>query len=159
MVRKWSDPVDNGANMLIPVPGGGDGPGGVLVCAENFVLYKHQGHEEVRGGGGAGGGGTGWQARDVGIGGRWVRDDGGGSTGWQDRGDLARGRGNGGRQGATQVKRRAQMLAGIDPEGQHNSKNSREAQLKHSRGPGDELEEQVCLGTAGLGRIVKLRPW
>jgi hypothetical protein len=34
--------------MLIPVPGGGDGPGGVLVCAENFVLYKHQGHEEVR---------------------------------------------------------------------------------------------------------------
>jgi hypothetical protein len=47
VVRKWSDPVDNGANLLIPVPGGGDGPGGVLVCAENFVLYKHQGHEEV----------------------------------------------------------------------------------------------------------------
>lgn len=48
VLRKWSDPVDNGANMLIPVPGGGDGPGGVLVCAENFLLYRHQGHEELR---------------------------------------------------------------------------------------------------------------
>eukprot|EP00983_Pelagomonas_calceolata_P029314 918144-Pelagomonas_calceolata.AAC.4 len=46
-VRKWSDPVDNGANMLIPVPGGADGPGGVLVCAENFIIYKNQDHEEV----------------------------------------------------------------------------------------------------------------
>jgi hypothetical protein len=41
-VRKWSDAVDNGANLLIPVPGGGDGPGGVLVAAENFLLYRHQ---------------------------------------------------------------------------------------------------------------------
>uniref|UniRef100_A0A7S3VLT8 DNA damage-binding protein 1 n=1 Tax=Dunaliella tertiolecta TaxID=3047 RepID=A0A7S3VLT8_DUNTE len=48
VVRKWSDPVDNGANMLIPVPGGADGPGGVLVCAENFIIYKNQDHEEVR---------------------------------------------------------------------------------------------------------------
>lgn len=48
VLRKWSDPVDNGANMLIPVPGGGDGPGGVLVCADNFLLYKHQGHDELR---------------------------------------------------------------------------------------------------------------
>eukprot|EP00775_Hariotina_reticulata_P013008 gene13008-13137_t len=48
VVRKWSDPVDNGANLLIPVPGGGDGPGGVLVCAENFLIYRHQGHDEVR---------------------------------------------------------------------------------------------------------------
>ena len=42
VVRKWSEPVDNGANLLIPVPGGGDGPGGVLVCAENFIIYKDQ---------------------------------------------------------------------------------------------------------------------
>lgn len=48
VVRKWSDAVDNGANLLVPVPGGGDGPGGVLVCAENFVLYRNQDHEEVR---------------------------------------------------------------------------------------------------------------
>lgn len=46
--RKWSEQVDNGANMLVTVPGGGDGPSGVLVCAENFVIYKNQGHPEVR---------------------------------------------------------------------------------------------------------------
>lgn len=28
--------------------GGADGPGGVLVCAENFIIYKNQDHEEVR---------------------------------------------------------------------------------------------------------------
>lgn len=28
--------------MLVPVPGGGDGPGGVLVCAENFIIYSNQ---------------------------------------------------------------------------------------------------------------------
>ena len=48
VARKWSDPVDNGANLLIPVPGGGDGPGGVLVCADNFIIYKDQDHPEVR---------------------------------------------------------------------------------------------------------------
>lgn len=46
-VRKWSDPIDNGANLLIAVPGGADGPGGCLVCAENFIIYKNQDHEEV----------------------------------------------------------------------------------------------------------------
>jgi len=30
VARKWTEPVDNGANHLIAVPGGGDGPGGVL---------------------------------------------------------------------------------------------------------------------------------
>uniref|UniRef100_A0A7R9Z712 DNA damage-binding protein 1 n=1 Tax=Chlamydomonas euryale TaxID=1486919 RepID=A0A7R9Z712_9CHLO len=48
VIRKWSDPVDNGANLLIAVPGGGDGPGGVLVCSENFIIYKNQDHEDVR---------------------------------------------------------------------------------------------------------------
>ncbi|PIA27981.1 hypothetical protein AQUCO_07400081v1 [Aquilegia coerulea] len=46
--RKWSEPIDNGANMLVIVPGGGDGPSGILVCAENFVIYKNQGHPDVR---------------------------------------------------------------------------------------------------------------
>ena len=41
MTRKWSRATDRGANMLVPVPGGADGPGGVLVCAENWVLYEH----------------------------------------------------------------------------------------------------------------------
>jgi splicing factor 3B subunit 3 len=39
VARRSSEPVDNGANVLIAVPGGTDGPGGVLVCAENFVMY------------------------------------------------------------------------------------------------------------------------
>ncbi|KAF9598013.1 hypothetical protein IFM89_023585 [Coptis chinensis] len=46
--RKWSEPIDNGANMLVTVPGGADGPSGILVCAENFVIYKNQGHPDVR---------------------------------------------------------------------------------------------------------------
>ncbi|KAJ0981090.1 hypothetical protein J5N97_009345 [Dioscorea zingiberensis] len=46
--RKWTEPIDNGANLLVTVPGGGDGPSGVLVCAENFVIYKNQGHPDVR---------------------------------------------------------------------------------------------------------------
>lgn len=48
VLRKWSEPIDNGANLLIPVPGGGDGPGGVLVAADNFIIYRDEGHEEVR---------------------------------------------------------------------------------------------------------------
>ena len=48
VVRRWSEPTDAGANLLIAVPGGGDGPGGVLVCCENFILYRHEGHAEVR---------------------------------------------------------------------------------------------------------------
>uniref|UniRef100_A0A7I4DMV7 Cleavage/polyadenylation specificity factor A subunit N-terminal domain-containing protein n=1 Tax=Physcomitrium patens TaxID=3218 RepID=A0A7I4DMV7_PHYPA len=48
VVRKWTEPIDNGANMLVTVPGGGDGPSGVLVCAENFVIYKNQNHPDIR---------------------------------------------------------------------------------------------------------------
>jgi splicing factor 3B subunit 3 len=48
VVRKWSEPVDITANMLVAVPGGSDGPGGVLVMGENFVVWKNQGHQEVR---------------------------------------------------------------------------------------------------------------
>ncbi|MDA9098618.1 DDB1 family protein [bacterium] len=42
VARRESEPIDNGANLLVPVPGGTDGPGGVLVCCENFVLYKSE---------------------------------------------------------------------------------------------------------------------
>lgn len=48
VVRKWSEPTDLSANLLIPVPGGTDGPGGVLVCAEDFIIYKNQGVPEKR---------------------------------------------------------------------------------------------------------------
>ena len=47
VLRKWSEPIDNGGNLLVAVPGGGDGPGGVLVAADNFVIYRDQEHEEV----------------------------------------------------------------------------------------------------------------
>lgn len=46
-VRKHSTPIDSGANLLVAVPGGTVGPGGVLVCAENFIVYTNQGHENV----------------------------------------------------------------------------------------------------------------
>ncbi|KAI8984496.1 CPSF A subunit region-domain-containing protein [Mycotypha africana] len=48
VVRKWSEVVDRKANLLIPVPGGNDGPSGVLVCTENFISYKHPEHDEFR---------------------------------------------------------------------------------------------------------------
>lgn len=41
VVRKASEKIDPAANMLISVPGGKDGPGGVLVCAENFIYWKN----------------------------------------------------------------------------------------------------------------------
>ena len=39
---QFSEPIDPASNMLITVPGGGDGPGGVLICAENFIYWKNQ---------------------------------------------------------------------------------------------------------------------
>jgi len=40
VTRKCAEEVDPGANMLITVPGGDDGPGGVLICAENKIIYQ-----------------------------------------------------------------------------------------------------------------------
>eukprot|EP00873_Tetraselmis_striata_P011542 jgi/Tetstr1/431806/TSEL_021301.t1 len=48
VMRKYSEPIDNGANLLVAVPGEADGPGGVLVCCENFILWKNEGQDEVR---------------------------------------------------------------------------------------------------------------
>lgn len=48
VVRKWSEPVSRTANFLLPVPGGDVWPSGVLICGENWVSYKHQGHIEIR---------------------------------------------------------------------------------------------------------------
>lgn len=75
VVRRWSEPTDPRANMLITgkmkictlalastesfsaiaVPGGQsttsehfDGPSGVLVCAEDYIIYKHQDAKEHR---------------------------------------------------------------------------------------------------------------
>ena len=48
VVRKWSDPVDASASMLFQVPGGNDGPSGVLVCSEENVTYRHSNQEAFR---------------------------------------------------------------------------------------------------------------
>ncbi|KAG0149752.1 hypothetical protein CROQUDRAFT_104890 [Cronartium quercuum f. sp. fusiforme G11] len=56
VVRKWSEPTEPRANMLLQVPGGQsvtnsdkfDGPSGVLVCCEDMIIYKHQNAKEHR---------------------------------------------------------------------------------------------------------------
>ena len=45
VVRKYSEPLDEYANFLIAVPGGNDGPSGVLVCSENYITYKNFGDQ------------------------------------------------------------------------------------------------------------------
>jgi len=46
VVRKVCTPVDNTAHALIPVPGHPDGPGGLLVLCENFIVYKRYEHPD-----------------------------------------------------------------------------------------------------------------
>ncbi|KAK9453837.1 CPSF A subunit region-domain-containing protein [Dipodascopsis uninucleata] len=41
VVRIWSDVVDRQSNFLMAVPGGPDGPSGVLVCTEGYIVYRH----------------------------------------------------------------------------------------------------------------------
>lgn len=48
VVRKWTDTVDRTANMLFQVPGGADGPSGVLVCGEENITYRHSNQEAFR---------------------------------------------------------------------------------------------------------------
>jgi len=46
VVRKHLEAVENTAHLLIPIPGSPDGPGGFVVCCENFLIYKKIGHDE-----------------------------------------------------------------------------------------------------------------
>jgi splicing factor 3B subunit 3 len=48
VVRKWTDPVDRTASMLFQVPGGSDGPSGVLVCGEDNITYRHSNQDAYR---------------------------------------------------------------------------------------------------------------
>ncbi|KAJ2344846.1 pre-mRNA-splicing factor rse1, partial [Coemansia sp. RSA 2673] len=41
VVRKWSTAVGDTAHKLIALPGGNDGPSGVLVCLEGSIEYRH----------------------------------------------------------------------------------------------------------------------
>lgn len=45
VVRKYSELLDEFANLLISVPGGDDGPSGLIVCAENHITYKNFGEQ------------------------------------------------------------------------------------------------------------------
>lgn len=47
VVKSWSDPVDYTANKIFGVPGGADGPSGVVVCADGRVYYKHEKYESL----------------------------------------------------------------------------------------------------------------
>ena len=40
VVRKNVEVLDKTAHMLIPIPGTTDGPGGIIVCYEDFIVYK-----------------------------------------------------------------------------------------------------------------------
>lgn len=48
VVRKWSEPVDPTASLLFQVPGGSDGPSGVLVCGTENITYRHSNQEAFR---------------------------------------------------------------------------------------------------------------
>ena len=48
VVRRWSEPVDPTSSILFQVPGGNDGPSGVLVCGEENVTYRHSNQEAFR---------------------------------------------------------------------------------------------------------------
>jgi splicing factor 3B subunit 3 len=48
VVRKWTDTVHRSAHKLFAVPGGADGPGGVLVCAEESISYQDMDQETLR---------------------------------------------------------------------------------------------------------------
>ncbi|KIW43954.1 pre-mRNA-splicing factor rse1 [Exophiala oligosperma] len=48
VVRKWAEPVARDATKLFQVPGGSDGPSGVLVCAEDNITYRHSNQDAFR---------------------------------------------------------------------------------------------------------------
>lgn len=48
VVRKWSETVDSSSSLLFQVPGGNDGPSGVLVCGEENITYRHSNQDAFR---------------------------------------------------------------------------------------------------------------
>ncbi|SBT82679.1 splicing factor 3B subunit 3, putative [Plasmodium ovale] len=47
VIKKYTLPIDLTAHLLIPIPGGQQGPSGVIVCCENYLVYKKVDHEDV----------------------------------------------------------------------------------------------------------------
>ncbi|KAI9834027.1 MAG: pre-mRNA-splicing factor rse1 [Phylliscum demangeonii] len=48
VIRKWSDDVERTAAILFQVPGGADGPSGVLVCGDDNITYRHSSQDPLR---------------------------------------------------------------------------------------------------------------
>ena len=48
VVRKWAEPVDRHATRLFQIPGGSDGPSGVLVCAPDNITYRNSNQDAFR---------------------------------------------------------------------------------------------------------------
>ncbi|BFZ54154.1 pre-mRNA-splicing factor rse1 [Savitreella phatthalungensis] len=42
VVRAWMQPIERDATHLVSLPGGYDGPGGVLVCSPGRIEYRHK---------------------------------------------------------------------------------------------------------------------
>ena len=47
VIRKKEVTVDPTAHMLIPVPSAPDGPGGILVLLEDYLLYKNSSEDHL----------------------------------------------------------------------------------------------------------------
>ncbi|CRG96985.1 splicing factor 3B subunit 3, putative [Plasmodium gallinaceum] len=47
VIKKYTLPIDITAHLLIPIPGGQQGPSGVIVCCENYLIYKKADHEDI----------------------------------------------------------------------------------------------------------------
>uniref|UniRef100_A0A0M3HRW1 Splicing factor 3B subunit 3 n=1 Tax=Ascaris lumbricoides TaxID=6252 RepID=A0A0M3HRW1_ASCLU len=45
VVRKYAEPLVDKGNILISVPGGQEGPSGVIVCCENYLVFKNLGDQ------------------------------------------------------------------------------------------------------------------
>ena len=48
ITRKWSEPTERTAHALYAVPGGRDGPGGVLICGLDIITYMHKDQPSFR---------------------------------------------------------------------------------------------------------------
>ena len=48
VVRKWAEPVDRTSCKLLQVPGGADGPSGVLVCGQDNITYRNSNQDAFR---------------------------------------------------------------------------------------------------------------
>ncbi|VTZ71192.1 splicing factor 3B subunit 3, putative [Plasmodium chabaudi chabaudi] len=47
VIKKHTIPIDITAHLLIPLPGGQQGPSGLIVCCENYLVYKKIDHDDV----------------------------------------------------------------------------------------------------------------